>query len=102
MTKFVKVLPQCYRVTIAASLTNLFGQDPLLQYFLTYSGEDHSTSIRDQFKHIPDEFVTSDNGYKARELTSPGLRASVSLATTRMAELARYGFLFLRLVAIQM
>ena len=41
----------------------------LLQYFLTYDGADHAVNIRDQFKSLPDEFISGK--VESREYSEP-------------------------------
>ena len=55
----------------------VLSEDAMIKYFLTDNLNDHATSIRDQFRHFPDEFVMNENGPKARELATPGLRTTV-------------------------
>nr|CAD7445412.1 unnamed protein product [Timema bartmani] len=43
-------------------------QDPLLNFFLTYTGPDVQHKIREVFRRVPDEFTTSELAAKAKEL----------------------------------
>nr|CAD7426416.1 unnamed protein product [Timema monikensis] len=43
-------------------------QDPLLNFFLTYTGPDLQHKIREVFRRVPDEFTTSELAAKAKEL----------------------------------
>ncbi|XP_076460047.1 sorting nexin-8-like [Babylonia areolata] len=43
-------------------------EDKLLKFFLTYSGNDMQHKIREQFRGIPDEFMTSNMASKAKDL----------------------------------
>lgn len=42
--------------------------DKLLQYFLTFNGSDMQNKLREQFRGIPDEFMTSNLADKAKDL----------------------------------
>lgn len=45
--------------------------DPIVNFFLTYSGPDVQHKIREVFRRIPDEFTTSELAEKAKELVPP-------------------------------
>uniref|UniRef100_A0ABD2XKZ9 PX domain-containing protein n=1 Tax=Trichogramma kaykai TaxID=54128 RepID=A0ABD2XKZ9_9HYME len=47
------------------------GQDPICQFFFTYTGEETQHKIRDTFRRMPDEFATSDLSSRAKELVPP-------------------------------
>jgi len=55
----------------------IVSEDSMIKFFLTDNFSDHATSIRDQYRHFPDEFILSDLGPKSRDLATAGLRASV-------------------------
>ncbi len=65
----------------------------MLRFFLTEAGPsggsaasvDLGAALRDLYRHLPDEFVVSEQGGKARELAPPGLRAAVLAAGTRLS-----------------
>ncbi|XP_012939843.1 sorting nexin-8, partial [Aplysia californica] len=42
--------------------------DKLVRYFLTFTGNDVQHKIKEQFRNIPDEFMTSDMASKAKDL----------------------------------
>ena len=43
--------------------------DPLLSFFLTYSGADVQHKIREIFRRVPDEFTTSELAARAKVCT---------------------------------
>ncbi|XP_069684985.1 sorting nexin-8-like [Periplaneta americana] len=45
--------------------------DPLLSFFLTYTGPDVQHKIREVFRRVPDEFTTSELAARAKELVPP-------------------------------
>ena len=55
----------------------ILSEDSMIKYFLTDNLNDHATSIRDQYRHMPDEFILSELGPKARDVATPGLRSNV-------------------------
>ena len=46
-------------------------QDPIVQFFFTYTGEETQHKIREVFKRVPDEFATSELSSRAKELVPP-------------------------------
>jgi hypothetical protein len=69
----------------------------MLRFFLTEAGPsggggspsvDLGAALRDLYRHLPDEFVVSEQGGRARELAPPGLRAAVLAAGTRLSAMA--------------
>jgi hypothetical protein len=66
--------------------------DRMVRFFLTEAGAaataDMGAALRELFRHLPDEFVLSENGPRARELATPGLRATVMAAGARLAAMA--------------
>jgi hypothetical protein len=69
--------------------------DPMLRFFLAEAGPsggstsvDLGAALRDLYRHLPDEFVVSEQGGRARELAPPGLRAAVLAAGTRLSAMA--------------
>lgn len=38
----------------------VINQDPILQFFFTYDGDDVQHKIREIFRRVPDEFTTSE------------------------------------------
>ena len=63
------------------------GSDPMVKFFMTDTLTDHATSLREQFKNFPDEFIMNEMGAQARELATPGLRSSVMAAQGQLAGL---------------
>ncbi|BFZ02833.1 hypothetical protein BsWGS_05872 [Bradybaena similaris] len=55
--------------------------DKLLKYFLTYTGHDAQHKIREQFRNIPDEFMTSDMSSRAKDLVP--MDTQVQLANSK-------------------
>ncbi|KAJ8678592.1 hypothetical protein QAD02_014379 [Eretmocerus hayati] len=47
------------------------GQDPIVQFFFTYTGEETQHKIREVFRRVPDEFATSELSSRAKELVPP-------------------------------
>jgi sorting nexin-8 len=47
------------------------GQDPIVQFFFTYTGEETQHKIREAFRRLPDEFATSELSSCAKELVPP-------------------------------
>ncbi|KAG1700942.1 Sorting nexin-8 [Nymphon striatum] len=45
----------------------VISEDRIITYFLTYSGSDCQTKIRDQFRGFPDEYMTSDHALDAKD-----------------------------------
>lgn len=45
--------------------------DPIVQFFFTYTGEETQHKIREVFKRVPDEFATSELSSRAKELVPP-------------------------------
>ncbi|XP_012271940.1 sorting nexin-8 isoform X2 [Orussus abietinus] len=43
-------------------------QDPIVQFFFTYTGEETQHKIREVFRRVPDEFATSELASRAKEL----------------------------------
>jgi hypothetical protein len=64
----------------------------MVRFFLTEAGAaataDMGATLRELFRHLPDEFVLSENGPRARELATPGLRATVMAAGARLVAMA--------------
>jgi hypothetical protein len=65
----------------------IIAEDLMVKFFLTDTLTDHATSLRDQFRLFPDEFILSELGPRARELATPGLRSSVTGAQAQLAGL---------------
>lgn len=65
----------------------VIGSDPMVKFFMTDTLTDHATSLREQFKNFPDEFIMNEMGAQARELATPGLRSSVTAAQGQLAGL---------------
>jgi len=55
----------------------VLSEDSMIKYFLTDNLNDHATTIRDQFRHFPDEFVLNELGPRARDIATAGLRSNV-------------------------
>ena len=68
--------------------------DPMMRFFLTEGGAsslaavDMGAALRELYRHLPDEFVLSETGPRARDLAPPGLRASVLAARARLGAMA--------------
>ncbi|KYQ56563.1 Sorting nexin-8 [Trachymyrmex zeteki] len=46
-------------------------EDPIVQFFFTYTGDETQHKIRDVFRRVPDEFATSELSSRAKELMPP-------------------------------
>ncbi|XP_058798848.1 sorting nexin-8-like [Phymastichus coffea] len=46
----------------------IIGQDPIVQFFFTYTGEETQHKIKEVFRRMPDEFATSELSSRAKEL----------------------------------
>lgn len=44
----------------------VINQDPILQFFFTYDGDDIQHKIREIFRRVPDEFTTSELASRAK------------------------------------
>lgn len=49
----------------------VINQDPILQFFFTYDGDDVQHKIREIFRRVPDEFTTSELASQSKELVPP-------------------------------
>lgn len=45
--------------------------DPIAQFFFTFTGEEMQHKIREVFRRVPDEFATSELSSRAKELVPP-------------------------------
>ncbi|KAL6262228.1 sorting nexin-8-like isoform X1 [Pogonomyrmex barbatus] len=45
--------------------------DPIVQFFFTYTGDETQHKIREVFRRVPDEFATSELSSRAKELMPP-------------------------------
>lgn len=63
-------------------------EDSMIKYFLTDNLNDHATSIRDQFRHFPDEFILNELGPRARDVATAGLRSNVMASRGQVHTLA--------------
>jgi len=46
-------------------------EDPIVQFFFTYTGDETQHKIREVFRRVPDEFATSELSSRAKELVPP-------------------------------
>lgn len=49
----------------------IVGQDPIVQFFFTYTGDETQHKIKEVFRRMPDEFATSELSSRAKELVPP-------------------------------
>ncbi|XP_023349115.1 sorting nexin-8 [Eurytemora carolleeae] len=64
-----------------------FSMDLMIKFFLTDISNDFANYLKDQFRHLPDEFMLNEDGPRARDVATPGLRASVMAYRTKMSSL---------------
>ncbi|XP_059174908.1 sorting nexin-8-like [Physella acuta] len=67
--EFIEQRKKCLRryLNIVARHPQMY-DDKLVKFFLTFTGNDVQHKIKEQFKGIPDEFMTSDMASKAKDL----------------------------------
>ncbi|XP_067213141.1 sorting nexin-8-like isoform X3 [Linepithema humile] len=46
-------------------------EDPIVQFFFTFTGDETQHKIREMFRRVPDEFATSELSPRAKELMPP-------------------------------
>ncbi|XP_065826548.1 sorting nexin-8-like [Oscarella lobularis] len=56
----------------------VLSDDDAVNFFVVFSGSDFQHKLKDKFRSIPDEFVTSPNGPRAKELAPLDMHAGMS------------------------
>lgn len=65
----------------------IFSKDPMVEHFLTFMGNDFVTIFKEQFKSFPDEFITDEEAFKARDEINAEIRQEVDAGRSQVSVL---------------